>query len=199
MRLFGGQFRFHNPELLQSARARKIVRSAWTALDWHYWLLAQETRTAYFSGALHPALWHGLEYLDPTGDIGIIEFCYNAPQWIFMRGPRAIERRLLVREALAELVPKEVRDNVFRGEQAADWHLQYNANREKWRQRLLRLPARSAGILWSCYDREAILGLFDKYPVIESPNSENVGEVGRILMSALCLAFFLEDVDGSAS
>jgi asparagine synthase (glutamine-hydrolysing) len=69
------------------------------------------------------ALWaekaraYGLEVLDPTADVRVLEFCLGVPNEQFVRGD---QDRWLMRRALRGVVPDEIRLNRRRGSQGAD-------------------------------------------------------------------------------
>jgi hypothetical protein len=193
--LHGRQRRMLHPGFTHTPLIRKALRRDWVTMDWYYWQLGQESRTAFNSTLRHPALWHGVEYLDPTNDVRVAEFCYNLPQWVFRRGNHTVETRLLVREALADEVPEAVRLNNFRGEQAADGYLHYNAHRDSWKRKLLDLSPEAADILWRGYDREAVLRLLDQYLHVESHELASYMDLCLILMPLLSSAFFLDHAD----
>ena len=131
--------------------------------------------------------------LDPTSDIKIVEFCHNLPQWVYFKGKSTLERRLLVREGLAGIVPEEIRLNPYRGEQAADAYLQYNQQRLKWREKILQITNKKADhLLWQLYDKQKILGLFEKYQQISAPDDEVELQVYCNLSRCLSLGFYLD-------
>ncbi len=75
------------------------------------------------NGSMAGPLWHvtgaafGMEVRDPTADIRLLEYCLSVPheQDIYSGG-----QRMLIRRAMAGILPEEVRWNTIRGKQAAD-------------------------------------------------------------------------------
>lgn len=63
--------------------------------------------------------WFGLEGRDPTGDVRVLELTLSVPDAVF-RAPGGGAPRWLVREAMRERLPDEVRLNRRKGLQAAD-------------------------------------------------------------------------------
>ena len=198
--LYNGYFDNHHPQLLKSGVARHLLRNSQLKIGLtgtRYFLLNNETSPLL--GSIRPmSLWHGVEMLDPTSDIKLVEFCYNVPQWVYCRRPNTLrrrptlERRLLVREALAGIVPEAIRHNPYRGEQAADWHLQYNHHVRDWREKLERISPAAQTRLWQWYDKAAMFRLFDKYSFIEHPSYNAALHAGANLMRCLSLGFYLD-------
>ena len=143
--------------------------------------------------AIRPVhLFYGIEQLDPTNDRRLVEFCFNIPQWVYYKGMSVLERRLLVREGLEGIVPEEVRMNPYRGEQAADWYLQFNYHYQHWRQQLLdATQGKQDHFLWKMFDREKIFELFQ--PVIHA-HQKHGWLVSHILMRCMSLSFYMDYV-----
>ena len=83
----------------------------------------EELQVDYFSQVGPITTKHGLAYglvqRDPTMDKRVIEFCIRVPDEQYVRNGQC---RLLVRRAMAGLLPDKVRLNTrVRGEQGADW------------------------------------------------------------------------------
>lgn len=75
-------------------------------------------------------LHYGLVTRDPTKDVRIIEFCLKAPYQLFVE--QGVERKL-VRDAMEEIVPTEIRSNYDkRGVQGVDWAERINKNRTEF-------------------------------------------------------------------
>lgn len=105
-------------------------------------------------------LWFGVEVIDPTSNLDLVQFCYDLPEWVYHGGNKYFEirrlpklkRRLLVRDALEGLVPPEIRHNPYRGEQAADWYYQFNKYGHAW-GRLLADIAEKHPLIWEIYPK----------------------------------------------
>ncbi len=190
--LFEGYYAHHNQKFLRTVAAKRILRRRGIILDKHYFMLSQRFSSSINGSSRPLSLWYGVEQLDPTMDLKLVEFCYNLPQWVYFRGRETLEKRLLVREALAGIVPEPVRHNPNRGEQAADWYLQYNNHRLKWREGLKQIAPGAASRLWQWYDRKAMFDLFDVYESIERPGRDVNLHVGLGLMRCLSLGFYLD-------
>jgi asparagine synthase (glutamine-hydrolysing) len=86
---------------------------------------AEEARLAILLPGVNPvgAIWHehatahGLEVLDPTADVRLLEFCLGVPPDQWVRGDRD---RWLMRRALEGLVPPDLQWSRRRGQQGAD-------------------------------------------------------------------------------
>lgn len=154
--------------------------------------------TAPLRASVYPLqLWYGVRRLDPTQELNLVIFCANVPSWIYRRGSKPLEQRLLVREGLQHLLPKTIAQNPFRGEQGADWYLHYNVHRQHWYDQLLTFPQKTQDILWQCYDRATMLHLFHQYPFITHPPNQNTThELGLYLFRCLNLGFYLTHVWG---
>lgn len=184
--LFNGYFDNHNAAFLKTDEAQTTLRKRGVIWDKHYWMLAQSSGAARQTSTYPLNFWHGVTRLDPTNDVKLLEFCYNVPQWVYQSGREKKERRLLVREGLAGIVPEAVRFNTERGEQAADWYLQYNTHYEKWRDQLAAISLKS--LLWQLYDRDKMMALFEPVDMLDS-----AGVQARChnLMRCISLGFYL--------
>jgi asparagine synthase (glutamine-hydrolysing) len=61
----------------------------------------------------------GLDVRDPTGDIRVLKFCLSIPDAMYF-GPTPADDRWLIRSAMVDLLPNNVRLNRSRGRQSAD-------------------------------------------------------------------------------
>lgn len=61
----------------------------------------------------------GLELRDPTADPRLLRYCLSIPDHYFVN-PRTGEKRHLIRRAMQERLPEQVRNNTRKGKQAAD-------------------------------------------------------------------------------
>lgn len=134
-------------------------------------------------------LWHGVIPLDPTRDENLIKFCRNIPQWVYRKGSDILQRRLLVREGLAGCVPEAVRHNTYRGEQAADWYLQYNTHHSKWLHQLKEW--KDLPMVWDIYEYDQIMAKWEILPHIEQVTSSIVLHYGCNYLRCFGLCNFL--------
>lgn len=81
---------------------------------------------------------HGIQLDDPTADIRVVEFCLRCPKDVFKNSKGS---RMLVREAMGELMPSLVRHRTTKGMQAADWYKKIERQKgeigallEKWKK-----------------------------------------------------------------
>ncbi len=104
--------------LLDQRLASEEFRPPATALDYRYQFLMPGRS---FGGALHAEMGaaYGLEVRDPTADARVLAFTVSVPDHIF-RDPATGIDRWLIREAMKNRVPDEVRLNQRRGRQAGD-------------------------------------------------------------------------------
>ncbi len=189
--LFKDYFSRHDPKFLQSKEAKNILRDRGIGTGTQYGLIniggARQTSIRPLS------LWYGVELLDPTADIKLAEFCYSLPQSVFFTSRSTLEKRLLVREGLAGILPEKVRLNANRGQQAADAYLQYNQHRSKWHEQILQITEKQADpLLWRLYDKQKMLGLFKEYAHIAQPSAEVELQICCNLIRCLSMAFFLD-------
>lgn len=138
--------------------------------------------------------YHNIELFDPTAADSIRAFCYNVPQWAYRRSRITTERRLLVREGLANYLPQSICLNNSRGEQAADWYLQYNNHINKWQQQLQTLSAETQNLIWNIYNKDYVFNLIKQYPHIEGPSATTTALIRCQLMRCFSAAFFLEHI-----
>lgn len=175
-------------------RAKILFRSSRWIPKLHETMLSGRL-TAPLRASVYPLqLWYGVRRLDPTQDLDLTTFCYNVPQWIYRQGKQPLEQRLLIREGLRKLLPEEIRNNPYRGEQGADWYLHYNQHCDKWRSQLLTLTNMAQEILWQCYDRQKIMKLFDIYPFLNHPPDHKITyDLCFNLLRCMSVGFYLNE------
>ncbi|RTL10809.1 MAG: hypothetical protein EKK54_09450 [Neisseriaceae bacterium] len=150
------------------------------------------SNTALKSTNYAAQLWYGTKSLDPTIDKDLVEFCYSIPQSVFYKNHKTINRRLLVRKGLKDILPTEVTQNTNRGEQAADFYLSYNIHQKQWLDRLNNLKPSTQAIIWKHFNKDKMLGFFKEYPQIpDKPNSKITIRL-MILSRCLSFAFYLD-------
>ena len=151
-----------NKSFFYSSAAKKILRERFVYLDKQYALIRGLRPSARASSVLAVYFWYGITPVDPTQDLEIVKFCYSLPQEMFCKGRKILEKRLLVREALAKFLPLEICQNTYRGEQGADWYLHYNEHHKKWFETINHFP--HTHFLWDYYDRENVLAIPKRFP-----------------------------------
>jgi len=144
-------------------------------------------------------LWYGVRRLDPTQELDLAVFCYNVPQWVYRRGKQTLQRRLLTREGLSNLLPPAIAQNLYRGEQGADWYLHYNLHRQHWRDQLDALTPTGQAILWQSFDRKKTMALFDDHPFLNQPPDRKVTrDLCHHLLRCLSVGSYLSESEGVA-
>ncbi len=193
-KLFGSYFNRHHADFLRRKQSRDALWQLGSRTYDRAWIL---NSGAGRQSSFRPILfWHGVDMLDPTGDVKIMEFCYNLPEWVYFKGRDVLQRRLLVREGLIDIVPEAIRLNPYRGEQSADAYLQYNQHRLKWREKILQITKNKPDhLLWRIYDKQKMLGLFEEFKDISAPNMEVQLQIYANLLRFLSLGYFLDFLD----
>jgi asparagine synthase (glutamine-hydrolysing) len=139
-----GQYTAVNPhflarrELRARAKARDLdlVYRPWkNGVAMRLWVLKRVDVGNYSKGLLGG--WQ-IDCRDPTADVRLIEFCLAVPTEQFLRNGM---HRALARAALVDRLPQLVLDEPRWGLQAADWHEQLTAVRDRVRIELDRLGA----------------------------------------------------------
>lgn len=193
--LYGGFFRVLNPQLLNSTQGKKLLRQRGIILNPHKHLLSGEASAPLIASAYAIQLWHGVRVLDPTRDLALTQFCYHVPQRIYRKGKKTLQRRLLVREGLSDLLPEDIALNPYRGEQAADAYLQYNTHQHTWKKTLLNLDPDVKKILWNAYNESTMMNFFHTYPKIEITTvDEKILATYNNLMRCMGIGFYLNDI-----
>jgi len=91
-------YKFQHPD--KERRNIFYLNSASSGISWHR------------SGTLHH-----LDVRDPTADIKLLKFCFGVPNELFTKNA---SNRMLIRNAMKGIMPKEIRTNTKRGRQGAD-------------------------------------------------------------------------------
>jgi len=179
---------------LHSLRGKKILWDRFNSLNEQYALCAW-FRPARQTSKRPINFWYGVDEISPTYDLDIIKFCYGAPGWFFRSDDKdLLQQRLLVRKALVNIVPEAVRYNPYRGEQGADWYLQYNQYAATWCAQLAAIDPQH--FMWRYYDRAKILKIFDQYPTpIKNLNRPFVMTVMLALVRCLSMGFYTTYLD----
>lgn len=107
-------------------KAKVLLRPQRWSYNLHETMLSGCLTAPLRSSVYALQLWYGVRRFDPTQDLDLTVFCYNVPQWVYRSGREPLQQRLLTREGLSNLLPDAITQNPYRGEQGADWYLQYN-------------------------------------------------------------------------
>lgn len=192
-RLYNYFFAKLNTDILNSSEGKKYLRRRGIIFKVQEVMLSSQL-TAPLKASLYAVqLWYGVRRLDPTQDLNLTVFCYNLPQWVYYKGKQTLQRRLLVREGLQDLLPTAITSNPYRGEQAADWYLHYNIHQQTWQQQLQELHPQAKTLLWQYYDQDKIMNLFQQYPRIDSPPNQSITDtVCHTLWRCMSAAFYLD-------
>lgn len=193
-RYLSRRFVNHNPAFFRTSAAQEVHRKAVTTINIRRWMLTEGINGARQATIRPFSFWFGANYLDPLKNVKLVEFCYNVPQWVYCRGRHKLEKRLLAREALKDILPEAIRLNPYRGEQSADWYEQFNFHHLKWRSQLERLPNDSW--IWDFYDRKKIMGLFNP---VSKPSKEATSQVLNSLFRCMSLGSYLNCLENTNS
>jgi hypothetical protein len=178
-----------------SVKAKVLRRRRHWIRNLHETMLSGQLTAPLRASVYALQLWYGVRRLDPTQDLDLAVFCYNIPQWVYRKGKQPLQRRLLTREGLRNLLPTAIAQNPYRGEQGADWYLHYNLHRQLWRDQLNSLPPASQKILWQSYCRQKIMALFDDYPFLDQPpDRKTTHDLCIQLLRCLSAGYYLSNV-----
>lgn len=197
-KLYGNFFTHINPNQLISKQGKKLLRDRGVFFSARDKLMSGHLTAGLRSSCYAMELHYGVRVLDPTADdIDLVSFCYNTPNWVCCCGSKTLHKRLLIREGLKDILPTEIAQNPFRGEQAADWYLQYNTHQSAWKNVFNGLDPKTKNILWHHYNEKIILSIFEKYPYLHTPPDQKItAEVNMRLMRVLSAGFFLDHLIG---
>ncbi len=188
---FNNFFSYANHEVLQSKAGQRLMFNRGFILDTQVYMLTKSS-TALKSTAYALQLWYGTRNLDPTIDKVLTEFCYSLPQWVFYKDNKTINRRLLVREGLKDILPSTITGSIYRGEQASDFYLSYNIHQQDWLHGMNNLKPATQAIIWKYFNKNKMLGFFKQYPQIpDKPDNEITTQL-MILSRCMSFAFYLD-------
>ena len=188
---FNNFFTYANHEVLQSKAGQQLMFNRGFILDTQVYMLTKSS-TALKSTAYALQLWYGIRNLDPTIDKELTEFCYSLPQSVFYKNNNAMNRRLLVREGLRDILPTTIMQSITRGEQAADFYLSYNIYRQEWQDRLNNLKPATQTIIWKYFDKNKMLDFFKQYPQIPDKPDNKITTQLMILSRCISFACYLD-------
>lgn len=179
-------------DIYAAVRTKKFWKNYSLIRHPHEIMLSGHSNVALRASVYPMQLWYGVRRLDPTQDLDLSIFCYNVPQWVYCRGQKPLQKRLLTREGLSSILPEAISKNPYRGEQGADWYLHYNIHAQKWLEHIQNLPEPANSILWRYYDRSKIMTLFDTYPHLgKPPTRQQTHDLSLYLLRCLSVGFFL--------
>ena len=190
--LLEGYFNYCRDDFLQSLTAKKILRGRGISFSPLRWVaLLSLARDWSRNTSSYPlSLCVGTIKLDPTYDLNVVKFCYSVPDWVCREGKGGISNRLLVRRGLSSLLPEEIALNPHRGEQSADWFLNYNQNAEVWYAQLRNLCIHSIALLNRYYDLPSYAAFEYQFPrPLQNADSD---EWRYSLMRFMSAAFFVD-------
>lgn len=187
-----------NPALLRSmdlaGRARKqdfnlTYRPQRSAFDMRLHVLRRLDPGCFNKGMLGG--W-GIDIRDPTVDRRLVEFCLSLPTSAYLTDgvPRA-----LALEALTDRLPAAVLSNSMRGLQAADWHEDMTASRQRIRDEVNRLehvPAAAAEL-----DLPRMHRLIDNWPTGGWHTAKTTAEYRLALLRGVANGHFLRKASQS--
>ena len=112
---YNNYFKYCHDDFLNSKQAKRILRQNIVSFSPHFSQLSN-LKSALGKTTYYPiSLYNGVVSLDPTLDLGVVEFCYNVPEWVYRDGKGTVNNRLLVRRGLSRILPDEITSNMSRG------------------------------------------------------------------------------------
>ena len=184
--VFNNFFDYVNQDLLASKLGQELIFNRGFVSDSQAYMLTKSP-TALKSTAYALQLWYGTKNLDPTIDKELTEFCYSLPQWVFYKDNKMINRRLLVREGLKDILPSSITESIYRGEQASDFYLSYNIYHQEWLDRLSNLKPATQAIIWKDFDKDKMFSFFKEYPQI--PDKPDNQITTRLMVLSRCISY----------
>jgi asparagine synthase (glutamine-hydrolysing) len=160
---FSNFFTYANHDVLQSRTGQQLIFNRGFISDSQAYMLTRPSN-ALKSTAYALQLWYGTKSLDPTTDKDLVKFCHSLPQWVFYTDNKTINRRLLIREGLRDILPTTITQSIASGEQASDFYLSYNMHQQQWLDRLNNLKPATQAIIWKYFNKDKMLGFFKQYP-----------------------------------
>ena len=192
-RFTGQQLNYCHDRLIHSSFAKRQLNGLSSQFNLHHDLLNSTFSSSLHSSIREMCLWYGVDLIDPTRDLELITFCYNLPEWVYFKGNKVLQKRLLVREALARIVPNEIRNNPYRGEQSADWFLQYNQHARNWSHKIQSIHPSAQTALSKSVNQKKIQNLITQFSKPVHHNDAGMMRLdGLILSRYLSIGFFLD-------
>jgi asparagine synthase (glutamine-hydrolysing) len=127
---------------------------------------------------------YGAEFRDPTSDLRVVEFCLAIPDEQYLQRGRD---RMLVRRAMAGLVPDAVLQRHTRGAQSPDWYERLTPARPRMRELIDRMDA--SDTVRACIDVPRLRRLVDDWP--DAPRLEDQADHQMRLTTGLHTGAFL--------
>jgi asparagine synthase (glutamine-hydrolysing) len=172
------------------ARNLDLVGRPWKdGFAMRLWALQRIDSGDQCKGAL--AGWQ-LDIRDPTADVRLLEFCFAVPteQFLSEGTPRALARR-----ALEDRLPKQVLQEPRRGLQAADWHEDFTAARDRIVDELDRLAACPAAA--AVLDLPRLRRLTENWPSSGWERNDVSVPYESVLAAGISAGHFLRRVAGA--
>ena len=187
------QFKYCHEYMNRSRLAKRQFTTLSNRLNPHYDRLNATFTSSRHSSFREMCLWYGIDLIDPTLDLELIVFCYNLPEWVYFKGNKVLQKRLLVREALTAIVPDEIRNNPYRGEQSADWFLQSNHHVSDWCKKMQSIHPAAQKALSKSVDPQKIQCLITRFlNPIQTNNVKMMQFDGMFLSRYMSAGFFLD-------
>lgn len=139
--------------------------------------------------------WHtvsnayGVEVLDPTADIRLLEYCMNIPERLFTAEGG---ERMLLRRGMADLLPPEVLKNSLRGRQAADLPERLLAHDAEMQDTLEQM---NSPLINEFMDWQQVRNAWQR--LAKAPASRNRLSESAMLLHNVTAAMFLEEMDNA--
>ena len=154
--------------------------------------LTERILTVVRNGTMVGPIWHSfgsfynMDVRDPTADVRLMEFCMGVPdeQDTFEGG-----QRMLIRRAMAGILPEAIRWNTARGKQAADVVGRLMNQRSDVERQIILF--RSAGDVTRYIDVDAMQKAWDAMSLSSS------SEMAYGFLRALNTAYFLFSISGN--
>lgn len=190
--IYNNYYQYHSKSFLRSSQAKQILRQN-TVSFWPHFSQLSSLKNALSKSTYYPiSLRNGVVSLDPTIDLDVVEFCYNAPDWIYRDGHGVLNNRLLIRRGLSYILPDEITNNLSRGEQAADWFFHYNEHAALWHDQVQSLSEDTKIILHRYYDEQEYRNLQKNVHLpLKGNDSQTRSMLDLSLMRYMSSAFFL--------
>ncbi|MEN6313942.1 MAG: asparagine synthase-related protein [Clostridiaceae bacterium] len=159
--------------------------------------LTERMLTIIRNGTMAGPIWHSfgsfhnLETRDPTADVRLLEYCMGMPdeQNTFEGG-----ERMLIRRAMASILPDTVRWNTIRGKQAADADFRLIHQREELEREFALLE--TAPIVTQYLDVQTMKHTWE---ALLSPNTRTPPWAANALMRAMNTGLFLLSFSGHST
>ncbi|MGO4213846.1 asparagine synthase-related protein, partial [Terriglobus sp. YAF25] len=152
---------------------------------WRMFLLQRSDLAATRKGTL--AAW-GVDERDPTTDRRLLEFCMSIPATEWMRDglPSA-----LLRNGLADRLPKKVRYETRKGLQATDWHIEAAKALPQLQEEIRKLEKSPS--VNGMIDIPRMRSMMENWP--KDDDSEKISSYRYTFLRTLSVGKFLRDAE----